>query len=46
MTYTQAKLIIWNPRAYSRAEVRAAATWILSLFAAAREDVDQAISLI
>ena len=42
MTYTRAKLIIWNPDAYSAAQVRHAAVFILGSLAARRVDVDQA----
>lgn len=46
MTYTQAKLIIWNPRAYDKAKVREAAIYILGTTGARREDVDQATNLL
>ncbi len=46
MTYTQAKLIIRNPAAYTKAEVRKAAIWILGTISARREDVDQATNLV
>lgn len=46
MTYTQAKLIIWNPAAYSRDEVQKAAIWVLGKVGARREDVDQATNLL
>ena len=46
MTYTQAKLVIWNPAAYPKADVRAAAVFILGTIGARREDVDQATNLI
>jgi len=42
MTYTRAKLIIWNPDAYTRAQVREAAVYILGALSARREDIDQA----
>ena len=46
MTYTKAKLRIWNPAAYSKAEVHEAATFILGTLNARREDVDQAANLL
>ncbi len=46
MTYTQARMIIWNADAYTRIEVRQAAVYILGTMKAAREDVDQATLLI
>lgn len=46
MTYTQAKLIIWNPAAYDRAKVRAAVVFILGCITARREDIDRAIGLV
>lgn len=46
MTYTQAKLIIWNPRAYSAERVLQAAIHVLGTLTARQEDVDQAINLI
>lgn len=46
MTYTQAKLIIWNPAAYDKARVRAAVVFILGCMTARREDLDQASNLI
>lgn len=42
MTFTQAKLIIWNPKAYDLAMVRIAAVLILCSLRAGREDLDQA----
>jgi hypothetical protein len=42
MTYTRAKLIIWNADAYTRKEVQTAAAFILGSMNAKREDVDQA----
>ena len=42
MTYTRAKLIIWNASAYTSKEVRAAAAFILGSLSARREDLDQA----
>ena len=46
MTYTTAKLRIWNPDAYPRKEVREAAVWILGTMSARREDIDQATLLL
>jgi hypothetical protein len=46
MTYTQAKLIIWNPAAYDRDQVINAAKFILSKLQARQEDIDCAIRLI
>lgn len=46
MTYTKAKLIIWNPDAYATAEVRAAAVWMFGCMNARREDLDQAALVI
>ena len=46
MTYTQAKLIIWNHRAYDKAKVREAAVFILGTINARREDMDQATNLL
>jgi hypothetical protein len=42
MTYTQAKLIIWNSSAYPKTQVRAAAAFILGSIKAQREDIHQA----
>jgi hypothetical protein len=42
MNYTRAKLIIWNPDAYERDQVREAALYIVSQLHARREDLDQA----
>jgi hypothetical protein len=42
MTYTRAKLIIWNPEAYTKAQVRAAAVFILGTLNAQQEDIGQA----
>jgi hypothetical protein len=46
MTYRNAKLIVWNHAAYTRAEVREAAIFILGCLTAQREDVDQASALL
>lgn len=46
LTYQQAKLRVWNPDAYSRAQVTEAATFILGTLGARREDVDQATNLL
>lgn len=46
MTYTQAKLIIWNPDAYTKSQVRGAAVWMLARIGARREDIDQATNLL
>lgn len=46
MTYTQAKLIIWNNESYSKKEVREAAIFILGTLKAHKEDIDQAINLL
>ena len=42
MTIAQARLKIWNPDSYTRAEVRDAAIWILARLSATQEDIDQA----
>lgn len=42
MTYTQAKLIVWNADAYTREQVRQAAVFVLGSLGASQEDVDQA----
>jgi len=46
MTYTKAKLIIWNPDSYTKADVRAAAIWILARIGARNEDIDRATMLV
>ena len=46
MTYTIAKLRVWNPAAYSKSEIREAVVFILGCMSALREDVDQATSLL
>jgi len=42
MTYTKARMIIWNPDAYTAKQVREAAVWMLGCMNARREDLDQA----
>lgn len=46
MTYTQARLIVWNHEAYEGPTVRKAAVFILASLAANSEDIDQASSLL
>jgi hypothetical protein len=46
MTYAQAKLRIWNPRAYTRQEVIAGAIFVLGSLSARREDIDAATGLL
>lgn len=46
MTYTKAKLIVWNYDCYDRATVREAALFILGRLDSAAEDVTQACSLL
>ncbi len=46
MNYTQAKLRIWNPDAYSKDEVRKAAVYIIGTIGARKEDLHQAYNLI
>lgn len=46
MTYTQAKMIIWNPESYDRTKVRAAVVFILACMSARREDLDRAMGLV
>jgi hypothetical protein len=45
MTYTRAKLIIWNPASYDRALVRAAVAFILGSLSASDEDVGRAMGI-
>jgi poly(A) polymerase Pap1 len=45
MTYDQARLRIWNPKAYAPDEVRRAAILILATFDVTQEDYDQACNL-
>lgn len=42
MTYAQARLIVWNPAAYARQALFAAAAFILGTLDASDEDVAQA----
>ena len=46
MTYSIAKLRIWNPEAYTRQEVHSAAIFILSVLDADAEDIPQAMGLV
>lgn len=46
MTYTQAKMIIWNPDSYERSKVRAACVFIMGCLSARQEDLQQAYSLV
>ena len=46
MTYTMAKMRIWNPDAYTAKEVREAAVFILGTMGAHQEDIDQASLLL
>lgn len=46
MTYTQAKMIIWNPDSYSREKVRKACSYMLGSLNARQEDIDVAINII
>jgi hypothetical protein len=46
MTYTQAKLIIWNDASYAGALVREAAVFIIGSLDATTDDLCQAYSLI
>jgi len=46
MTYTQAKMMIMNPSAYSKKDVRMAAIHILGTIGASYEDVDIATILV
>ena len=46
MTYTQARLRIWNPDAYTRQQVHSAAIFILSCIDANNEDIMQASGLL
>lgn len=46
MTYTQAKLIIWNPDCYTREKVRKACSYILGSLNARQEDIDTAMNII
>jgi hypothetical protein len=45
MTYTQARMIVWNPDAYSVEQVRKAISFILGTLSARREDVDRAMGI-
>jgi hypothetical protein len=42
MTYSQAKMIVWNYKTYNAAKVREAAVFILGTLDAKAEDFDQA----
>lgn len=46
MTYSRARLIIWNPDAYEVSEVREAATFILGYMTATAEEVWQAAAVL
>jgi hypothetical protein len=46
MTYSQAKMIVWNPETYSKDDVRKAAVYILGTLEAEQEDIDQASMVI
>lgn len=45
MTYTQARMIVWNPDAYTVEQVRKAISFILGTLSARREDVDRAMGI-
>jgi hypothetical protein len=45
MSYTRAKLIVWNHAAYEAKQVREAAIFIMGRIGAHDEDVSQAIML-
>ena len=45
MTYTKAKMRIWNWKTYSKVEVEEAALFILASFYATPEDIQQAASV-
>jgi hypothetical protein len=42
LTYTLARLIIWNADAYTREQVRNACAFVLATMGARREDISQA----
>lgn len=44
--YSRDRMMIWNPDAYAKADVRAAAIRILGTMSARREDTDQATLLL
>lgn len=46
MTYTIARLIIWNTASYDRAQIVEAVVYVLGSLGARREDVDQATMLL
>lgn len=46
MTYTQAKMIVWNPDSYDRENVRKACSYILGSTNARQEDIDAATNVI
>lgn len=46
MTYARAKLIIWNPKAYTRFEVQRAAAYVLGSIDASAEDLAQAAAVV
>jgi len=46
MTYTQARLVIWNPMNYPRAKVRKACIVILGTLGARAEDISRATWLV
>lgn len=46
MTYTIAKMRIWNPECYTREQLREAIVFILGAMGARREDIDQATLLV
>jgi hypothetical protein len=45
MTYSQARMIVWNPDGYPGDQLRAAISFILGTLSARREDVDRAMGL-
>ena len=46
MTYAQAKLRVWSPEAYTKAQVHEAAIWLLGCLSAHPEDVLQAMAVL
>ena len=46
MTYTIAKMRIWNPECYTKEQLREAIVFILGTMGARHEDIDQASLLI
>lgn len=46
MTYTQAKMIVWNHDSYGKDEIISAAVHILGTINASVEDIDQAMMVV